>query len=144
MNYTILNGAEFSPLRILLPQNFQNEESPRFSRSRLLDWQPLMILLLLLAIWFYTTSWLQSNDPASAMMSQNIWLMVVLSLIAFLIILGLCFWLLHLFWLKAQLPPLFTMVSQFKTLATWQQLSFYLALYALLLLAASACIIGIC
>lgn len=108
MNYTILNGEKFSPMRILLPQNSQNEESPKFSRSRLLDWQPLMILILLLAIWFYTTSWLQYRDPASAEMSQNIWLMVVLSLIAFLIIMGLCLWLLYLFWLKAQLPPLFT------------------------------------
>lgn len=144
MNYAILNGGKLDPLRLLLPQNSKQEESPNLSRSTLLDWQPFLILLMLLAIWFYTSWWLQHNDPAAAVMSQSIWLLIILSFIAFLIILALCFWLLHLFWLKAALPPLFTMVSQFKTLATWQQLSFYLALYALLLLVASACLIGIC
>ncbi|MOA37162.1 hypothetical protein D3C78_1587350 [compost metagenome] len=51
-----------------------------------------------------------------------------------MVVTGLCWWLLHRFWLSLGLPDTGSMVSQFKALESWQQLSFLWASFALLLL----------
>lgn len=120
-------------------------EMPGLSMSsKFIEWEPLLLWSLLLLIWFVTPGWLRYIDPTIAVPDNGIWLLIILSLIAFLILLGLCLWLLHLFLVKTGLPALSTMVSQFKTLMLWQQLGFYFACLALLLLAASTCLVAIC
>lgn len=106
--------------------------------------QPFVLFLLLLLFWFLLPAWLTGIDPTIGTVDQGIWLLVLLSLITFLIVLALCWWLLQQMWLKLGLTPIQKIVSQFNTLSLWQQLSFYWASFALLLLAVSIIIIAIC
>jgi hypothetical protein len=75
---------------------------------------------------------------------QSILGQMILAIIGFLLLLALCWWLLGRFWRGLGLPDMEFMVSQFKRLRTWQQLSFYMGLFALLLLAGVACLAAIC
>lgn len=147
MNTTNYSGVKLNSLKLLIPQADKKNEKingPAILRMKYLDWQPVLLFLFLLSIWFATWVWLQHTDPAGAVIGQNIWLLLVLGLIAFLLILALCAWLMHLFLLKMGLPNLSLMVSQFKTLELWQQLGFYFASFGLLLAAALACLTAIC
>ncbi len=137
---TILKKAMINPM-----ENIPGTAVQRASGDlKSVEWQPVLLLLFLLSIWFSAQVWMRSIDPLSAITDQSIWLMVILSMIVFLLILALCMWLLDLFLLKTGLPSLLTMLSQFKTMMLWQQLAFYLSFFALLLMAASACLIAIC
>jgi hypothetical protein len=102
------------------------------------------VFLLLLATWFFAPGWLRQVDGTVGSIDQSIWLLVVLSLISFMLITALCWWLLKRFWLVSGLPPIGTMVSQFNTLKLWQQLGLYLLSFALLLLAALGSLVAIC
>ena len=114
------------------------------SRRRLSVPKPLLALFFLLICWFTGPLVLRNIDGTAGSVDQGIWLLVILSLISFMLVAGLCWWLLQRFWLMAGLPAFSLMVSQFKTLPLWQQLGFYWASFALLLLAASICLSAIC
>lgn len=142
-----LMDRELHALKVRMPENSNTQKTfglRSFFRTKFIEWQLALLLSFLLTIWFLTSLWLEAIDPSAVILAQNMWLFVILGLIAFLLVLALSLWLLHLFWRKMRLPPVSIMVSQFKTLALWQQLSFYFACFALLLLAASACLIAIC
>lgn len=111
---------------------------------RLRGIQPEILMIILLLIWLFGPVVLQRLDQAAGNIDQSIWLLVVLSLISFLLILGICWRLLQHYWTKAGLPAFNQMVLQFNTLLLWQQLSFYWASFALLLLAAIVCLAAIC
>ncbi len=117
----------------------QNKSVPGKNR-----WQLIWLLLILLSIWSLAPFALHKIDQTAAGIDQTIWLLIILSLIAFLLVTALCWWLLERFWLMAGLPQFSTLVSQFYTLSPWQQLVFYLSSFALLLVAASVCLAGIC
>ena len=102
------------------------------------------VFMLLLATWFFAPGWLRQVDGTVGSVDQSIWLLVVLSLISFMLITALCWWLLKRFWLVSGLPPIGTMVLQFNTLQLWQQLGLYLLSFALLLLAALGSLVAIC
>jgi len=104
----------------------------------------IIVFLLLLATWFFAPGWLRRIDGTAGSVDQSIWLLIVLSLISFLLITSLCWWLLQRFWLMAGLPPISTMVLHFNTLQLWQQLGLYLLSFALLLLAATGSLAAIC
>ncbi len=106
--------------------------------------KPVLLFILLLLCWFFLPALLHQIDETAGNVDQSIWLLVVLSLIGFLLICGLCWWMLRYFWMILELPSIDQMVSQFKFLPLWQQLSFYYASFALLLLAAMGCLIAIC
>lgn len=112
--------------------------------AKFINWQPVLLWVTLLSMWFLIPVWLRKIDPQVAIADQGIWMLIILSMIAFLMILALSMWLLQLFWLKTGLPPLSAMVSQFKTLTLWQQLVSYWASFVLLLLAALGCLTAIC
>jgi hypothetical protein len=137
---TVLKTAMINPMENISGTAVQKASTERKS----VGWQPALLLLFLLSIWFSAQIWMRSIDPLSAITDQSIWLMVILSMVVFLLILALCMWLLDQVLLKTGLPSLLTMLSQFKTMMLWQQLAFYLSFFALLLMAASACLIAIC
>lgn len=106
--------------------------------------EPGMIFAVLLLIWCFAPRFLNLFDERVGSIDQSIWLLILLSMISFLLITALSWWLLQWFWLLMKLPALTFMVSQFNFLPSWQQLGFYWVSFALLLLAASACLIAIC
>lgn len=106
--------------------------------------EPVMVLLVLFTVWCLAPGWLQRVDGTVGSIDQSIWLLVVLSMICFLLIIALAWWLLNRFILVSALPAFGTLVSQFNTLSLWQQLSFYWASFALLLLAALLSLVAIC
>ncbi|MCX2478347.1 hypothetical protein OQY15_04550 [Pedobacter sp. MC2016-15] len=108
------------------------------------NWKPWLIFLLLLSIWFIPATMIHQIDPTAVAPDQSQWLMVILSLITFLMIMAICWWLLNRHWQLIGLPPVSQMVSHFKLVTLWQQLVFYLLSFALVLLAALACLIAIC
>lgn len=108
----------------------------RFFAGIKINYSGYALVLFLVLLWPVTRYLLIPSDPTIGFIDPNIWLLLLLSLITFLIATGLCWWLLQQFWIRMRLPAPGIMVSQFYTLELWQQLSFFLASFALLLLAA--------
>lgn len=108
---------------------------------------PLEIYLLqalLFLFWLVLPVLLRNADATVGSIDQSIWLLILLALICFLLMLGFCWWLLARFWRAMGLPRFNDMVSHFKDLALWQQLGFYYAAFAVLLLAGVGCLAAIC
>lgn len=103
-----------------------------------------LLFIALLLTWCFSPLWLHQIDQTAGNIDQSIWLLIILSLISFLLLTALSWWLIQRFWLLAGLPSLSTMVSHFNTLLLWQQLGYYWASFALLLFAAVACLGAIC
>lgn len=116
----------------------------RMIRRKLNRWKPAVLLLVLLAIWFIPPAMMHRLDPTAATVDQSIWLLIILSLITFLLIIALCWWLLNMYWRLLGLPPISLMVSHFNLITLCQQFVFYFISFALLLLAALGCLIAIC
>lgn len=95
-----------------------------------------LLLVMLLAVWPIAQYVIMSADATIGFIDPNIWLLILLSLICFMIVTGLCWWLLQRFWMSMGLPAIGNMVLQFKDLLAWQQLGFYFASFVCLLLAA--------
>jgi len=87
---------------------------------------------------------LNAADPASVAALESIWLLVATSILTFLGLLGLCWWILQKTWFALGLPDVINLIGNFENLELWQQLSFYLAFFALLLSAAVTCLLAIC
>ncbi|MBB5439649.1 hypothetical protein HDC92_003345 [Pedobacter sp. AK017] len=64
------------------------------------------------------------SDPMAGYIDQSIWLLVLFSMICFMLVTGLCWWLLQRFWLSLGLPALGDMIEQFNSLVLWQKLVF--------------------
>jgi hypothetical protein len=75
--------------------------------------------------------------------ARSIGLMAMLALVVFAGLLGLCWWLLNRFWVSVGLPGTGCMVLQFRRLEIWQQLGFYFAAFALVLLAGVGCLMAV-
>ena len=102
------------------------------------------LLLIMVLLWPLGQHLIISTDVTAGYIDPGIWLLVLLSLISFLLIAGLSFWLLQRLWLGLGLPVIEVMVLQFKNLDSWKQLSFYWASFVSLLFAAVGCLIAIC
>lgn len=98
---------------------------------------------LLLLIWLAIPRVLQDPEQTAAYIEKSTVPLVMLSLISFMVVLGLCWWLLQRFWMSLGLPAIGEMVSQFKDLHLWQQLGFFLCSFALVLLAAIGALIAV-
>lgn len=103
-----------------------------------------LLLIVMLLAWPLGQHWILSADVTAGYIDPGIWLLVLLSLISFLLIVALSFWLLQRLWLGLGLPALELMVLQFKALDSWKQLGFYWASFVSLLFAAVGCLIAIC
>jgi len=106
--------------------------------------EPVLLFVVLLLLWTTAPVLLQRIDKTAGSVDQSIWLLVLLSMISFLLLVALSWWLLHHFWTMLGLPQLNYLISQFKSLELWQQLSFLWGSFALLLLAAMGCLMAIC
>ena len=105
--------------------------------TNLSAFRPIYVLLLLLVLsWLAAPGLIRLQDPTMGAVDPSIWLLLLFSLISFLLLLGLCSWLLHILWRALALPDWNNMVLHFKDLQTWQQLSFCWLSFALLLSAA--------
>jgi hypothetical protein len=134
----------FYPMYLNLTKGVVYPHGVQLNKQKQQKRKPVYLFILLLLIWCLAPIGLYQLDPTIGNIDQNIWLLVVLGMISFLLLLALCWWLLQLFWKAMQLPTLKSMVSQFNTLELWQQLSFYWASFAMLLLAASGCLCAVC
>ena len=105
--------------------------------------EPYLIALIMLLVWFSAQKLMLLNDSTTGQIDQSIWLLVLLAMIGFLLMLGLCWWVLQRFWAVMGLPGLGEMVLQFNSLLLWQKLAFWLASFALLLLAAIGALIAV-
>lgn len=101
------------------------------------------LLVLLICIWVLAPDWLARLDPTAAGLDQTTWLLLVMSLIAFILIILTCCWLLHYVWELLGLPGPASLSPHFQTLSIWQQIIFYWASYALFLLIAAMCLIAV-
>jgi len=104
----------------------------------------VMLFVILTLLWPLAQETVLSLDPTSGYVDRSILILILLALICFLGMIGLCRWLLRRFWIALGLPGLGNMVLQFNELLLWQQLGFYFASFALLLLASVGCLIAIC
>jgi len=97
----------------------------------------------LLALWGVSPELVRLADSTAGYIDQSIWLLVVLGLISFMMVVGLCWWLLQRFWTSMGLPQIGRMVSGFKEMELWAQLMFYLGCFALLVFAAVGCLAAV-
>ena len=97
----------------------------------------------LLALWGVSPELVRLVDSTAGYIDQSIWLLVVLSLISFMLVVGLCWWLLQRFWTSIGLPQIGRMVSGFKEMELCVQLGFYLGCFALLVFAAVGCLAAV-
>jgi hypothetical protein len=93
-----------------------------------------LLTVVLLLLWPVAQRIVTSGDESIGVIDPNIWMLILLSLICFMTVIGLCWWVLWRVWLSLGLPDMGSIVSQFKALESWQQLTFFLASFALLLL----------
>jgi hypothetical protein len=97
------------------------------------NYKVYLLLLILFSLWLFAQRLIMHADPTIGFIDPNIWLLFLLSMIAFLLVIALCWWILQRFLLGLGFPALGYMVSQFNQLLLWQQLGFYWASFALLL-----------
>ncbi|MES2455598.1 MAG: hypothetical protein V4594_08665 [Bacteroidota bacterium] len=97
------------------------------------------LVLVLMGIWGMVTRFWSSPEMTVGI-NESVPLMVVLGLISFLILLELVWWLLNRFWLRLGLPGLEVLVIYYRRMEVWQQVMFYWASFALLLLAGVGCL----
>lgn len=102
-----------------------------------------LLLGLLLLLWPLMQRLIQFDDVNVGYIEPNVWLLILLSFIAFLMMVGLAWWLLYRYWVSLGLTALRDMVSQFNGLELWQQLGFFYLWFALLLMAGVGCLIAI-
>ena len=102
--------------------------------------KPLLVLIILVLSWPLIQMLLISNDQTTGYVDPSIIILIVLSLMCFIGMVGLCGWLFKKAIKSIGLPIIDNMVSQFNTMEIWQQVSFYYASYALLLLAGVGCL----
>ncbi|WP_133558670.1 hypothetical protein [Pedobacter duraquae] len=100
--------------------------------------------LTLILLWQLIPMLLRAVDQTSASIDPSIWMLILLGSIAHLGITALSWLLLKWFWKGLGLPSPDYMVTHFKTLELWQQLSFFWGSFALLLLAGAMSLIAIC
>lgn len=131
MNTKIIKLPEIPDLGNALKWRFRNVE-------------PIFLLIALIVLLLIMPSLIPAEENNPVMINPNLLLLIVISLISFLIVSTLSWWLLQRFWMAVGLPDLQSMVSHFNKLPEWQQLSFFLFSFALLLYAALGCIDSIC
>jgi hypothetical protein len=101
------------------------------------------LLGALLGLWGISPELVHWLDSTAGYIDQSIWMLVVLSLISFMMVVGLCWWMLDRFWTSMELPRIGRMVTGFKEMELWVQLGFYLGCFALLVFAAVGCLAAI-
>jgi len=103
------------------------------------------LLTIMVLLWPFAQQMVFSFDETAGYINPgSMALLVLISLITFIVIVVLSGWLLQRFLAAQNLPGMGVMVLQFKKLELWQQLGFYWASFALLLLAAAMSVMAVC
>ncbi|WP_182959588.1 hypothetical protein [Pedobacter gandavensis] len=103
-----------------------------------------LLLVLLLLLWPMGQRLIMILDVNAGYIDPGIWLLLLLSVIAFLIMVGMSFLLLQWLWNGLGLPKIDIIVLQFKKMELWQQLGLLWACFVSLLFAGIGCLIAIC
>jgi multisubunit Na+/H+ antiporter MnhE subunit len=103
----------------------------------------VLLFVILLLMWPMVQQQLLRFDVTVGYVDPGILILVVISLICFLGLIGLCCWLFNRFLLVFGLPGFGTLVLRFNELELWFQLGFYFGVYALLLLAGTGCFVAV-
>jgi hypothetical protein len=98
---------------LCLRSPFLNQIMMKTESLKNLAWRPVMIMiepyligLILVMLWYTAPVLFELPAGNSTEITQSISLMVLLALISFLLVLGLCWWLLQRFWMVMGLPGL--------------------------------------
>ncbi len=103
------------------------------------------LLTIMVLLWPFAQQMVFSFDETAGYINPgSMALLVLISLITFIVIVVLSGWLLQRFLAAQNLPGMGVMVLQFRKLELWQQLGFYWASFALLLLAAAMSVMAVC
>ena len=103
------------------------------------------LLTIMVLLWPFAQQMVFSFDETAGYINPgSMALLVLISLITFIVIIVLSGWLLQRFLAAQNLPGMGVMVLQFRKLELWQQLGFYWASFALLLLAAAMSVMAVC
>lgn len=101
----------------------------------------IRVMRFAILIGFFTLIWrifpllLLKVDATAGLVDGAIWQLLLFSILAYLILLAISTAVFSAFIKQAGLPSIQFLVTQFKDLNTWQQLGFYWASFALLVLA---------
>ena len=106
-------------------------------------WKVVVLFVILVLLWPMVQQLLFRFDVTSGYVDLSILVLVVISLICFLGLIGLCWWLFNRFLLVFELPGFGSLVLRFNELELWVQLGFYFGVYALLLLAGVGCFVAV-
>lgn len=100
-------------------------------------------IIICALLWHGLPFIIQWYNGTAGMIDSSIWLLLLFTIISFLGLSALAWWLLQRAWVSLGLPGIQTMVSQFKHLTLWQQFALYWASFALLLLAAVLSLVAV-
>ncbi|MGF1926307.1 MAG: hypothetical protein ACQUHE_19200 [Bacteroidia bacterium] len=100
-------------------------------------------ILVCILLWHFLPVLIQHFNQTAGTVDASIWLLLLFAIICYIILALLSIWLFRCLLAQLGLPTINSMVSQFKTLSICQQLAFYWASFALLLLAALMSLIAI-
>jgi hypothetical protein len=95
----------------------------------------VLVFVILVLAWPVAQRLVWTVDGTAGYVDPGILILVLIGLICFMVLVGLCVWLMMGFLKFMGLPVLGDMVLRFKEMELWVQLGFYLACFALLLLA---------
>ncbi len=104
-----------------------------------------LLLTILALLWPFAQQMVFNSDETAGYIDPGSMVQLLLmSLITFIVIVVLSGWLFKRFLAAQNLPGMGIMVLQFRKLELWQQLGFYWASFALLLLAAAMSVMAVC
>ena len=103
----------------------------------------VVLFVILVLMWPMVQQQLLRFDVTVGYVDPSILVLVVISLICFIGMIGLCWWLFNRFLLVFELPGFGSLVLRFNELELWFQLGFYFGVYALLLLAGVGCFVAV-
>lgn len=95
----------------------------------------VLMLVIMVLFWPLLQDLVLGMDATAGYVDPGILVLVLIGLICFMVLLGLCVWLMMGFLKFMGLPGLKDLVVCFKELKLWVQLGFYLACFAVLLFA---------
>ncbi|WP_257667196.1 hypothetical protein [Parapedobacter tibetensis] len=116
----------------------------RLGRWRLPDWLGLVgALLIVLALFNWSGPLLRWLDPTAAVVDLGALSLVVLALVALAVFLAVSRWLLGLLWPVLRDYQKNHFANNFKSLQSWQKITFYLVIFFGLLYAFVCCLVAV-
>ncbi|WP_285009553.1 hypothetical protein [Pedobacter faecalis] len=103
----------------------------------------VLVFTTLVLIWPLVQRMVLALDVRSGYVDPGIVVLIVISMLCFLMVIGMSLWLLKGFLIYLGLPSPGVLALKIKEMDVWVQLSFYLACFALLLFAGVGCLAAV-